>query len=318
MHYLIVTFLLLLSLLVYFRVADRYNIVDKPNERSSHTVVTLRGGGIIIWFSALFYFLLNRDSGSLFFIGITLVSLVSLVDDIKNLSGRIRMLVQLMAVGLIFYDLNIYSYAWYVIIAAFVMAVGVMNAYNFMDGINGITGLYSVAVLLSFLYVNNYIIHFSDNDFLIYPLIACFIFLFFNYRKKATCFAGDIGSIAIAFFIIYSLSKLIIETGSFVWILFLSVYGVDSVCTILHRLYVKQNIFKPHRMHFYQILCNDFKIDHRFVSLAYAFVQGVISIVVIATYSKKYNSLITFTVLIPLTLIYFIKFVLMTKKPLNN
>lgn len=321
MLYIIVFLLLSALILVYFKIADKYNIVDKPNERSSHTEITLRGGGIIIWFAALIYFLLHIKTNYLFFTGITLISFISFYDDIKSLPSRVRALVQLISVAIIFFDLALYSvFPWWGIVLAFIISVGIINAYNFMDGINGITGLYSIIVFGSFLYVNNYIIAFTDSNFLVFPIIACAIFLFFNYRKKAKCFAGDIGSISIAFWIIYLLVKLVIVTDNITWLLFLAVYGVDSICTILHRLYLKQNIFKPHRLHFYQILSNECKIDHRIVSLLYAIIQGVVSFVIIMLYSRDYsvNIVVALIILLPLLLIYAAKFILIKNGSVYN
>ena len=317
MFYLIATILLIICMLVYFKVADRYNIVDKPNERSSHTEITLRGGGIIYWFAALFYFILHANENYLFFTAITLVSFISFYDDIKSLPNKLRFGVQLLAMSIIFYDLNIFSIMpWWGIILTYILSIGIINAYNFMDGINGITGLYTITVFLSLLYVNEYIYSFYDKDFMILPILASCIFLFFNYRKKAKCFAGDIGSIAIAFWIIYLLILLIIKTNNIIWILFLAVYGVDSVCTIIHRLYLKQNIFKPHRLHYYQILCNEKKMQHRIVSLSYAILQLIISFTVILTYNRINPSIIFIIVLLPLGLMYCTKFIL--QKNLNR
>lgn len=319
MTYLIITILYFILILLYFKIADKYNIVDKPNERSSHTQVTLRGGGIIFWFAALFYFVLHLKSNYLFFIGISSVAFISFYDDIHSLSGKVRALVQFVAISLIFYDLSVFELVpWWIILISYIVAIGIINAYNFMDGINGITGIYTIAVLSSFLYVNNCMnsqlqITFIDNDFLIYPLLASVVFLFFNYRKKAKCFAGDVGSITIAFWIIYLLVALMLKTNSLIWLLFLAVYGVDTVCTILHRLYLKQNIFKPHRLHFYQILSNDRRIDHRIVSLIYGVVQLLVSYVVMVLYSTINNVVIAIVVLFPLLFLYLLKFKLIKK-----
>ena len=84
MEYIILGFLLMILILLYFKVADRFNIIDKPNLRSSHTEITLRGGGIIFWFSALLYFAQHIQNNYFFFTGITLVSLVSFWDDIQG------------------------------------------------------------------------------------------------------------------------------------------------------------------------------------------------------------------------------------------
>jgi len=318
MEYTILGILLMILMLLYFKVADRFNIIDKPNQRSSHTEITLRGGGIIFWFSALIYFLQHIENNYFFFTGITLVSLVSFWDDIQSLSNKIRISVHFVAITLIFYDLGLFSLVpiWGVLIA-YVLAIGLINAYNFMDGINGITGLYTLIVLGALLYVNTKLQLFTDGNFIKYGMIASLVFLFFNYRKKAKCFAGDVGSIAIAFWIIYLVLKLILITNSVIWLLFLAIYGVDAVCTIIHRLYLKQNIFEAHRLHLYQVLSNEYKIQHRLVSLYYAIAQTAVSALVIFFYQKVNDIVLFVIVLTPLLLLYTLKFYLLNKSNLK-
>ncbi|RED19597.1 UDP-N-acetylmuramyl pentapeptide phosphotransferase/UDP-N-acetylglucosamine-1-phosphate transferase [Flavobacterium cutihirudinis] len=318
MQYTILVLILMILMLLYFKVADRFNIIDKPNQRSSHTEITLRGGGVIFWFSALLYFFQHIENNYFFFAGITLVSLVSFWDDIQSLSNKIRISIHFLAITLIFLDLNLFTLMpiWGVVIS-YVLAIGLINAYNFMDGINGITGLYTLVVLGSLLYVNTKIQLFIDSNFIKYGMIASLVFLFFNYRKKAKCFAGDVGSIAIAFWIIYLLLKLVLSTNSIIWFLFLAVYGIDAVCTILHRLYLKQNIFEAHRLHLYQILSNEYKIQHRLVSLYYALAQIGVSILVISLYQKVSEYILFIIVIIPLLLVYSLKFYLINKRNLK-
>lgn len=318
MQYTILALILMILMLLYFKVADRFNIIDKPNQRSSHTEITLRGGGVIFWFSALLYFFQHIENNYFFFTGITLVSLVSFWDDIQSLSNKIRISIHFLAITLIFLDLNLFTLMpiWGVVVS-YVLAIGLINAYNFMDGINGITGLYTLAVLGSLLYVNTKIQLFIDGSFIKYGMIASLVFLFFNYRKKAKCFAGDVGSIAIAFWIIYLLLKLILSTNSIIWLLFLAVYGIDAVCTILHRLYLKQNIFEAHRLHLYQILSNEYKIQHRLVSLYYALTQIGVSILVISLYQKISEYILFIIIIIPLLLVYSLKFYLINKRNLK-
>jgi len=318
MEYTILGILLMIAMLLYFKVADHFNIIDKPNQRSSHTEITLRGGGIIFWFSALLYFVQHVHSNCFFFTGITLVSLVSFWDDIQSLSNKIRIAIHFLAITLIFYDLELFILVpvWGVIIA-YILAVGVINAYNFMDGINGITGLYTLSVMGSLLYINTKLQLFTDSSLIKYAIMASLVFLFFNYRKRAKCFAGDVGSIAIAFWIIYLIVKLILVTDSLAWLLLLSVYGVDAVCTILHRLYLKQNIFEAHRLHLYQVLSNEHKVEHRLVSLIYALVQAGVSFLVIALYNKVEDSILFLIVLIPLLFVYTSKFYLLNKSNLK-
>jgi UDP-N-acetylmuramyl pentapeptide phosphotransferase/UDP-N-acetylglucosamine-1-phosphate transferase len=308
----------MILMLLYFKVADKFNIIDKPNQRSSHTEITLRGGGIIFWFSALLYFAQHIQTNYFFFTGITLVSLVSFWDDIQNLSNKIRISIHFLAITIVFYDLEIFNLVpiWGIMFA-YILAIGLINAYNFMDGINGITGLYTLAVMGSLLYVNTKIQLFTDSNFIKYGIIASLIFLFFNYRKKAKCFAGDVGSIAIAFWVIYLVLKLILITNSVIWLLFLAVYGVDAICTIVHRLYLKQNIFEAHRLHFYQILSNEYKIQHRLVSLYYALAQIAVSVFVICFYQKLQDTILFVLTLIPLLLIYSFKFYLLNKSSLR-
>ena len=315
MQYLLITLVLFLLELLYFKIADRYNIVDKPNHRSAHTEITLRGGGIIFWFAALLYFAQHIENNYFFFAGISLVSLVSFWDDIQSLSNKIRISVHFLAISLIFYDLGVFESVHVIgVLVAYILAIGLINAYNFMDGINGITGLYTLVVLGSLLYVNQKIKVFIDADFIQYAMMASLVFLFFNFRKKAKCFAGDVGSIAIAFWVIYLVLKLILVTNSLVWLLFLAVYGVETVCTILHRLYLKENIFEAHRLHLYQVLSNEYKMQHRWVAAFYGIAQVVISVLVVVLYQKVSDILLFGLVIGPLLLIYCVKFYLLHKK----
>lgn len=318
MQYLLLTLLFFILMLLYFKVANKYNIIDKPNHRSAHSEITLRGGGIIFWVAAIVYFLQNLQSNSFFFIGITIMSLVSFWDDIKNLSNKIRLLTHFASITLVFYDLNLFGLLpFYGLIIVYIFFIGIVNAYNFMDGINGITGVYTLVVMGSLLFVNFAIKEFIDKNFIIYSMIACVVFLFFNFRKKARCFAGDVGSIAIAFWIVYLILKLFLITNSYIWVLFLAVYGTDTVCTILHRLYLKENIFEAHRHHFYQILSNNYKIDHRIVSLIYGLLQVIVSFITIELYNQISEIVLFLMILLPLMFTYLLKFYLLKRLQLK-
>lgn len=279
MIYILIIVLLFVAELLYFRIADKYNIIDKPNERSSHTQITLRGGGIIFWIAAVLYTVFNPSAMSAWFlVGITWIAVVSFWDDVNGLGQKIRLLFHLLAMTCAFYLADVFGvYPWWAIVIGYIVFIGIVNAYNFMDGINGITGLYTLAVLLPMLYVNHYVQPFVNIDFILYPILASLVFLFFNFRKRAKCFAGDIGSLSIAFWVVTLLLLLIIKTHNLIWIGFLIVYGVDAVFTILHRIYLKQDIMEAHRLHFYQILANERKIPHRVVSLVYFAVQLICS-----------------------------------------
>lgn len=284
--YMIVTVLLLAAELFYFRIADRFNIIDKPNERSSHNYITIRGGGIIWWVAALLYLLFHFSPTSLwFFVGITLIAGVSFVDDVSGLGQKVRLLFHLLAMSCAFYLAGVFGvYPWWAIVIGYVVFIGIVNAYNFMDGINGITGLYSIAVLASLQQVNLTYGNFVHPDLIWFPMIASVVFLFFNFRKRARCFAGDVGSVAIAFWIVTLLLLLILKTENLIWLGFLMVYGVDAVMTIFHRIWLKQNIMEAHRLHFYQIMANEKRMPHRLVSLIYFVVQLICSALIIVLY----------------------------------
>lgn len=286
MIYIFIFILLFIAELFYFKIADKFNIIDKPNERSSHNYITIRGGGIIYWVTALLYLIFSPTvQAGWFFAGITLIAGVSFWDDVQNLGQKVRLLFHLMAMSCAFYLSNVFGlYPWWAILIGYILFIGIVNAYNFMDGINGITGLYSIAALASLQYVNMTFENFVNPDLIWYPIIASVVFLFFNFRKRAKCFAGDVGSISIAFWIVTLLLLLIIKTNNLIWLGFLLVYGVDVVMTILHRLYLKQNIMEAHRLHFYQILANERKMDHRLVSTIYFVVQLVCSALIILLY----------------------------------
>ncbi len=275
--YAIILVLLFVVELFYFRIADKYNIIDKPNLRSSHTSITLRGGGIIFLVSAWIWAAFFGLSYPWFLIGLTAIAGISFVDDIHSVPNRFRLIVQFVAMLLMFQDFGILNpESWWMIGIALILCVGIINAYNFMDGINGITGGYSLAVLLPLVYLNT-TLDFVENRFLVVVLIGVLIFNFFNFRKKAKCFAGDVGSVGIAFIVLFALGKLILLTGDFTYILLLAVYGVDSVLTIIHRFLLHENIGEAHRKHAYQLMANELKIPHVMISTIYMCLQLAVS-----------------------------------------
>ena len=276
MYYLIILVLLFLAELFYFRIADKCNIIDKPNERSSHTRITLRGGGIIFFFGALVYFLTNQFEYPWFMLALTLITFISFVDDIRSTSQGLRLVFHFTAMALMFYQWGLFSLPWWTIVVALIVCTGIINAYNFMDGINGITGGYSLVVLAALAFINGVYVPFVEPALIYTMLCAVLVFNFFNFRKQAKCFAGDVGSVSIAFVILFQIGMLIIRTENFSWIVLLAVYGVDSVLTIIHRLMLHENIGLPHRKHLYQIMANELKIPHMVVSLVYMLVQAVV------------------------------------------
>jgi len=278
MYYLIVLVLLFFAELFYFRIADKCNIIDKPNERSSHTRITLRGGGIIFYFGVLAYFLTNHFEYPWFMLALTLITLISFIDDIRSTSQALRLVFHFSAMGLMFYQWGLFALPWWTILVALIICTGIINAYNFMDGINGITGGYSLIILGALAFINHSVVSFAEPDLIYTMLCAVLVFNFFNFRKRAKCFAGDVGAVSIAFTILFLIGRLIIQTGDFSWIILLVVYGIDSVLTIVHRLMLHENIGLPHRKHMYQIMANELRMPHVVVALIYMMVQAIVVI----------------------------------------
>ena len=277
MTFVIIFLMLILLELAYFRIADRFNIIDKPNLRSSHSSIVLRGGGIIFLISVWLYAAFFGLTYPWFILGLTLIGLVSFIDDIHSLPDSLRLVVQFAAMFLMFYQFGILNlHDWWIVIIALIVCVGITNAYNFMDGINGITGGYSFAVLLPLIYLNDKM-EFISQSFLYVVGLSLVVFCFFNFRKKAKCFAGDIGSITMAFILLFALGSLILTSGDFSYIVFLAVYGADSVLTICHRIQLHENLGEAHRKHAYQLMANELHISHVKVSLLYMALQLVIS-----------------------------------------
>jgi len=307
MNYFFIFIFLFVAELAYFKLADYFDIIDRPNERSSHSRITLRGGGIIFYIGLLLYFLLNDFQYPWFFTGLTLIAGISFADDIRPQSSKLRLLVHFIAMVLMFYQWNLFSLSWYFTIFALIFCTGILNAYNFMDGINGITGGYSLVVSVTLLYINQFQQSFVDPKFIYIVLLALLVFIFFNFRTKATCFAGDVGSVSIAFILVFLLGLLIIKTGDFSYLVLLSVYGVDTILTIIHRLILKENIALPHRKHAYQIMANELRIPHVVVSLIYISLQGLICIGLFVFKSCSYYYLFSIIIILSVAYILFKK-----------
>lgn len=277
----IIVFLLLLLIgLVYYRLAKRFNIVDRPNHRSSHSQVTVRGGGIIFPMAALLWWFAFDFPHTWMIIGLLWVSSVSMLDDIYGLSGKLRMGIQFIGISMAFFDLDLYTQvSWWALPFLYFIGIGILNAINFMDGINGISGLYAAVFFGTIMAVNIYLPIF-DVSLLEYQLLAIAVFLIFNLRKKAIMFAGDIGSISLAFIMVYYMAQWYLAEGNWTIVILLMVYGIDAFLTLLKRIKNKEDIGEPHRTHLYQILANQAKAPHVSIALAYALIQFGINLVV--------------------------------------
>ncbi len=290
-NYAIIAVVLVVLELVYFKIADKCNIIDKPNERSSHSTIVLRGGGVIFPLSMLVWAGMMMVQGEWstvqgylpFLIGLVLIAGVSFYDDIHSLPDSVRLVAQFIAMGLMFWNLDIMHWnMWWVVLLSLIVFVGATNIINFMDGINGITAGYSFAVLLPLLLMNH-TVGFMDESMLVVAVLGVLVFSYFNFRPrgKAKCFAGDVGSVGIAFIMLFAIGKLILSTNDITWLAFLLVYGVDGCCTIIHRIMLHENLGEAHRKHAYQLMANELGMSHVVVSLIYMGLQLAISLVMV-------------------------------------
>ncbi len=279
-EYIVIAVLLLVAELIYFKIADYYNIIDKPNERSSHKTIVLRGGGIIFTIGLWIWSIVFGLDYPWLLAGVTLAAGISFVDDIHSLPDSLRLVVQFTAMFLVFQEIGLLHWdMWWVVPIALIAAVGGTNIFNFMDGVNGITAGYSLAMLIPITMANRSMT-FVEESYLIVAIIGVLVFSLFNFRSrgKAKCFAGDVGSIGMALIIVFCVGRLMMATGDITWIVLFLVYGVDGVLTICHRIMLHENLGQAHRKHAYQLMANELKLNHVTVSLIYMGLQLAVSL----------------------------------------
>jgi UDP-N-acetylmuramyl pentapeptide phosphotransferase/UDP-N-acetylglucosamine-1-phosphate transferase len=265
--------------------AKKYHILDIPNNRSSHAKPIIRGGGILFFLGFLIFTIFDGFDNIALFVGVTLLAVISFVDDLKELSVRQRIPIQVISIFLVIIGLNVPLH-WSVITILLVTGVLVVNCYNFIDGINGMLGLYSATVFLfaGYLCYSEAVL---SIDLPILLLLSILIFGYYNFRKKALFFSGDVGSMTLGILAFFLVLYLMIKLKAPVLILLLSVSLTDTLGTITKRFLAKKNILKAHREHIYEQLTDKTALSHLQISSSYAFVQIVVNLVVISSYKTS-------------------------------
>lgn len=312
-YYILIAAVLIIVIIIYLKMAEKWSIIDQPNSRSSHLVVTKRGGGIIYLIALVIYMISsNFNMPSIIICGL-LLGIMGFIDDVKNLDFKIKLIFQCLTIG---YFLSTGSYnglEWYLLILMFFLIISSVNILNFMDGINGLTILYSLSFLISFYIINAHIIAFTDSNFLLIVILSNLIIGYFNIRKKAVCFLGDVGAITMGFIYAVLTITLIVKTNSLSPLILFLVYFLDSGWTIVERLLAKENIFHPHRKHLFQLLVNEYKLSHLLVASIYFSIQALINITWLLNYEKDLSPIILISIFGIFSVIY-----LLTKKILNK
>ncbi len=288
MIYLIVLVILLLSMYLYFPVAERHHILAGVNNRSSHKKPVITAAGFIFYEAYLIYFVYTLFSGGCiqwqWFVGLTILAIISFMDDINDIWFLIRLIAQFVAVVFMLWQLqNMYSIRlvsdatfWTAIVLMILMAIGNINLYNFMDGLNGMLGGVALSMTVPLLLVDLYVpdaMGFADPTLICVTILAVLIFMFFNFRPQPKCFSGDVGSIVLGYVMVYLVFSLIIKTGNLNYLLLFAVTFMEAGLTVLQRLLAGENIFAPHRIHLFQLFCNEYYKSHRLVSGIYATIQ---------------------------------------------
>lgn len=274
----LLTILLLGLELLYIRMARHFHLFDVPNERSLHqTTKTVRGGGIILYLAVISTVFTGTFDQPWFVGGLTVLVLISFSDDLMGIPVPFRLFAQSLAVSMLLVQAGTFPINGWVFPALLLVGVSILNAYNFMDGINGITAFYSLVTVGTLWYLQRDDI--TGDSPISYPsvFVALLVFSFFNARPTAICFAGDVGSTGMGFILFYSLLTVINERHTYLPLLLLAVYGTDSLLTIIYRINMRQNIFQGHRTHLYQLMVGRRGWPHLGVATGYALVQAGIN-----------------------------------------
>ena len=300
--YYIIAFITIVALeLLYFWVAGRMNIVDRPNERSSHRKPVLLGGGIIFWLAVLFWSLTHGLAYGSFVVGLSMLAIVSYVDDLRPLPSWLRMIVQAGAVVVSFWG-DIYALELWQLVLFVVLFMGVLNVYNFMDGINGMLAGYSLVATGTFLFIDIFMRRFIELDLAVTVVFSVLVFGFFNFRKKARCFSGDVGSICMGLIVLFLMVRYVQSvpgTGLNVSrICFIIVFLADGLLTVAKRFLSGRNILEAHREHAYETMVNELGIPHLYVSGGYALLQLIINVGYLLVEDKNLYTLVVALLLV--------------------
>lgn len=275
---------------LYIAVARRFNIIAKVSNSNynENRQPVINGGGILFFIATAVFFLFKNDGNGYFmsmpwsvFTALAMLAIVSLIDDMRELSPYIRLACHVIAVSVMFFTLTSASsqmdVEWYWFPVFLLFGTAFINAYNFMDGITGITGCYSFTTMFSLFFIFFPTALISPWYFII-PAIATAVFCAFNCRKHEVCFSGDAGSISMAYIILFPLAAWALYFKDISIITLVSVYLVDAGMTIFLRLIRRKNLLQRHHEHIYQLLAYRCHWNHILIAAIYSILQFVITL----------------------------------------
>lgn len=284
-------------LLLYIKVARQFGWKVLSGTRDHQNLPVVSGAGFIFPLSVFLMFLISEELAfEPWMIGLLCLTFLSWLDDFRNLSALWRLIIHIICIGTWMIGYNIPDITWLWIGIILIGGAGWMNAFNFMDGINGMMVMMSLVSLGTFYFTLESA---SMHVFIVSQIVAVLILAYFNVRQKAIAFAGDVGSISMGFFLGYLMWQLIYTTGKWEYILFFLVFAIDAGITIFLRLLKKENILQAHEQHLYQIIIKCYPEKSLMISMMYALYQLLINIMLVTLlgiYSNSFGTIIIFTV----------------------
>jgi UDP-N-acetylmuramyl pentapeptide phosphotransferase/UDP-N-acetylglucosamine-1-phosphate transferase len=273
----------------------RFNIIDRPNSRSSHSIPTVRGGGLAILGAFLAIIIANSQhtrNVTLLISATMLVGGVSFWDDLRSISPSIRLFVQTIAAALAIYGIRLgHSLGWpadiFANIFGFFWIVGYTNAFNFMDGINGLAGVQGITTGLG-----TALIGIRAGATVVEPAVVVAFalagasagFLPHNF-PRARMFLGDVGSASMGFLLSVAALWIALDHGAWLLVALGLIHAnfiLDTSITLVRRVLRSERCFEAHREHFYQRLVRSGK-SHSFTTALNAFLQVLVVFAVLAS-----------------------------------
>ena len=262
---------------IAFFALQKWQWLDMPNTRSSHQSVTLRGLGIAFLPIVVLAWMLQYLTGWQC-IGILFAGFTGLAADFEWMPPLHRLLLYVIASILFLSGSSWFGYqGWWLFFILSGLLIWI-NLFNFMDGINGMMAISTLVSLITFLMLpelNEYV------DFILMMIALITSYAFFNLRKTALAFAGDVGSVVLSICLALPMLLAISKSGKWWYLMFFGLYITDAGFTLLKRLFKGYNVLKPHRTHLYEYLANEAGMPHLKISIAYGAVQLGINICIL-------------------------------------
>jgi UDP-GlcNAc:undecaprenyl-phosphate/decaprenyl-phosphate GlcNAc-1-phosphate transferase len=313
LHRLFTFVLFLISVLLTRVMLLRVQVMDEPNERSSHDTPTPKSGGISIvatfFIGIVAVFLFSRTIAFLkwtffaFVISTLLIAGIALYDDVKNRPFIIKLAAQIVATAIVLGfgiiadqvslpGIGVVHLGWVAYPVTLIWIIGLTNAFNFMDGLDGLAGGVAVIVSAFFCFIT-----YSQGSFFVY--ITCYTilagtlgFMAYNF-PPARIFMGDVGSVFLGFtfavLAIIAMRHDVSHTSLFVMPLLLFNVIYDTFFTFMRRFLAGERVLDAHRTHLYQLF-QRLGYSHRTVSVFHygvCFLQGCAAFWMITSSSER-------------------------------